>query len=205
MKNQNSPLSKTILSKTILCMLLAGSATSIGLWASQQSAIAAPHAFFRPVLSQLRQASRNCRVDVRLPSILPSGLTRPFNGGSGPRRPVPVVDVEDQCLVTVIIKIEGCEQDFPGGRGYSVECMPWRLSFQAASTPIESFLASMEPSGSVSLRSQVRAQLFIYPDYPYSRIRWVQGRTRYQLRNSYGTAQGLTNTARSIAAESPLR
>jgi hypothetical protein len=99
MKNQNSPLSKTI-----LCMLLAGSATSIGLWASQQSAIAAPHAFFRPVLSQLRQASRNCRVDVRLPSILPSGLTRPFNNGSGPRRPVPVVDVDDQCLVTVIIK-----------------------------------------------------------------------------------------------------
>ena len=141
---------------------------------------------FKPAVKQIRnQLPRG--LTVRLPSYVPNIITQ-----AGKTR----LDVKiEQDNTWIAIKYVGCENDFPGGRGYALNCIPLRMS---SGTLDSKFYKESQFQRRKSINIAKNIKAFHFQGDSFNVISWVQSGNYFQIYSGTISLNELTKLARSM-------
>jgi hypothetical protein len=156
---------------------------------------AAPAPIFTPVIKNIRK-KLPANLAFRLPSNIPKKITQ-----AGKVKLDLKIEKDNAYLR---LKYVGCEKDFPGGRGYSLYCVP--LQFTSAtigSKFYQDLKFYITSSTKFPLARGITAYHFQGDGFHV--ISWVQNQTFFQTSSGQISLNELKSIARSMANESPIR
>ncbi|MBW4505668.1 MAG: hypothetical protein KME64_04045 [Scytonematopsis contorta HA4267-MV1] len=155
---------------------------------------AAPVQIFTQVVKDIRrQLPRN--LVVRLPSSIPNKIIK-----AGKIQPDLKIEKDS---ISLKLKYVGCEKDFPGGRGYALNCLPLSFSFGTIGSKLYKESEFYRTSGTkFSLGSGVIANHF--QGDGFNVISWVQNKTYFATSSGQISLNELKSIARSMVNELPI-